>query len=149
MNISLFFIKISKYFISYFVVKSFYSIYVFRVDGALFINLTDDEIPDLGISNKFHLRKLQLILKSYRTRYRLKKERLAQKRGDDDEDDLISEIAPSELSALIAAEDEENDYMSEGEESYEVLKTYNTILDYYHWMLIVYSIECKFGFRSR
>lgn len=117
---------------------------LFRVDGALFINLTDDEIPDLGIGNKFHLRKLQLILKSYRTRYRLKKERLAQKRGDDDEDDLISEIAPSELSALIAAEDEENDYMSEGEESYEVLQYH--VLNYYHWILIIFSIECKFGF---
>ena len=34
-----------------------------RVDGHLFINLSEDDWADLGIVNKFHIRKLQLILK--------------------------------------------------------------------------------------
>ncbi len=97
-----------------------------RVDGNLFINLADEEFHDLGITNKFHLRKLQLILKSYRIRYQRKKDRKAQGLGtgqnqeEEDDEDLISEYSPSELSALIAAEDAQVDHMSEGENSYEV-----------------------------
>ena len=37
-----------------------------RIDGLLFINLTNDDWPDMGIVNKFHAKKLSLILKSYR-----------------------------------------------------------------------------------
>jgi hypothetical protein len=97
-----------------------------KVDGNLFINLSDDDwyvIPrslssyslthsltlthaasfirtyaynlagrtDMGIINKFHRRKLQLYLKSFRTRYENKQNRI----GDDD--DLMSEYAPSEV----------------------------------------------------
>jgi hypothetical protein len=89
------------------------------VNGLLFVNLTDDEIQDLGITNKFHIRKLQLMLKAYRIRYQIRKERRAARGGnrggggggmmgeeeDDDEDELLSEYSPSELSAIIAAED--------------------------------------------
>jgi len=46
------------------------------VDGLLFINLSEDEWPDMGIGNKFHTRKLQLILKSYKVRYQRRKDKI-------------------------------------------------------------------------
>jgi hypothetical protein len=97
-----------------------------RVDGNLFINLTEDEFKDMGILNKFHLRKLQLILKSYRIRYQRKRDRKAQgltggpNPDEEDDEDLISEYSPSELSAILAAEDAQVDHMSEGDNSFEV-----------------------------
>jgi hypothetical protein len=75
---------------------------------------------DLGIRNRFHLRKLQLILKSYRIRYERRKERQSGKGDDDDDEDLLSEYAPSELSAILAAQDAQVDHMSDGEGSDEV-----------------------------
>lgn len=75
-----------------------------RVDGNLFINLTEDDWVDVGIVNKFLIRKLQIILKSYRTRY----QRKLDDSEVDEEDDLLSEYAPSELSDIIAAEDGDN-----------------------------------------
>jgi len=83
------------------------------VDGLLFINLTDDEWVDMGIQNQFHCRKLKLILKAYRTRYQWRKEK-AEVSADDD--DLLSEYSPSELSELLAKEDASNDYYSEDDE---------------------------------
>jgi len=97
------------------------SLFSNRVDGALFVNLSDDEFHDLGITNRFHIRKLQLIMKGYRTRYERRKDRKQQHDPEtEDEDDLISEYAPSELSALIAAENEddstvEDDYSEEND----------------------------------
>lgn len=55
----------------------------------------------MGISNRIHVRKLQLILKSYRLRYQRKRDKIQV----DEEDDLLSDYSPSELSAMIAAED--------------------------------------------
>jgi hypothetical protein len=75
-------------------------LYSNRVDGNLFINLTEDDWGDMNITNKFQKRKLNLILKTFRTRYKMKKNRM-----DDDGDDL-SEYAPSELSDILNAEDE-------------------------------------------
>lgn len=76
----------------------------------LFINLSEAEWTDMGITNRFHIRKLQLIMKSYRIRYQRKKDHMEV----DDDDDLLSEYAPSELSAILAAEDErDDDYSSE------------------------------------
>lgn len=46
------------------------------MDGLLFINLSEDEWPDMGIGNKFHTRKLQLILKSYKVRYQRRKDKI-------------------------------------------------------------------------
>jgi len=40
-----------------------------RIDGNLFINLNENEWIDMGIKNKIHIRKLQLILKPYKSRY--------------------------------------------------------------------------------
>lgn len=79
-----------------------------RVDGLLFINLSDDEWADMGITNKFHIRKLQLILKSYRVRYQRKRDKIE----INEEDDLLSEISPSELSDMINAENQQDDYYS-------------------------------------
>lgn len=88
-----------------------------RVDGLLFVNLSDEEIMDLGITSKFHVRKLQLILKSYRVRYQQKKDRRGGHVEEDEDDDLLSEYSPSELSAIIAQEEAENDMLSNGEGS--------------------------------
>ncbi len=52
----------------------------------------------MGITNKFHRRKLQLYLKPFRTRYENKQNRV------NDEDDLLSEYAPSEVSDVVRAE---------------------------------------------
>lgn len=71
-----------------------------RIDGLLFINLTNEDWPDMGIVNKFHCKKLALILKSYRARY----QRRLEKKKDLDDDDDISDYAPSELSDLLAQE---------------------------------------------
>lgn len=71
-----------------------------RIDGLLFINLTNEDWPDMGIINKFHAKKLSLILKSYRGRY----QRRLEKKRDLDDDDDISDYAPSELSDLLAQE---------------------------------------------
>lgn len=84
-----------------------------RVDGLLFINLSEEEWPDMGITNRFHVRKLQLILKSYRVRYQRRKDKVEV----DEDDDLLSEISPSELSEMIAAEDNMDDQYSSEEES--------------------------------
>ena len=55
------------------------------------------------------MRKLQLIMKAYRTRYQIMKERKANNDDNNDDDELLSEYAPSELSAIIAAEDKDDD----------------------------------------
>lgn len=80
----------------------------------------------MGIANRFHLKKLELIMKGYRIRYQRKKEKKLQQlhskepgapETEEDEDDLISEYAPSELSAIIAAEDNGgDDYTDAGTE---------------------------------
>jgi hypothetical protein len=94
------------------------------VDGALFVNLDDEDIKDMGITNRFHLRKLELILRSYRQRYERRKEQKGAAHGDgveeEEDDELLSEYAPSELSALIAAEDARGDDYSAAEDSEEV-----------------------------
>jgi hypothetical protein len=79
----------------------------------LFINLSDESWGDMGITNRFHVRKLQLILKSYRVRYQRRKDKVEMA----EDDDLLSEISPSELSEMIAAEDHENDAYSSDESS--------------------------------
>lgn len=71
------------------------------MNGELFINLTEEDWEDLGIVNRFHIRKLKLILKAYYVRYQRKKDKVVV----DEEDDLLSEYSPSELSDLIAQED--------------------------------------------
>lgn len=90
------------------------------MDGTLFVNLEDEDFRDMGITNRFHLRKLQLILKSYRIRYQRKKEKRQSSKDapeTEEEEDLLSEYAPSELSALIAAEDNGgDDYSDEASE---------------------------------
>lgn len=99
------------------------SLYNDRVDGALFVNLDDEDIKDMGITNRFHLRKLELILRSYRQRYERRKEQKGAAHGDgveeEEDDELLSEYAPSELSALIAAEDARGDDYSAAEDSEE------------------------------
>lgn len=87
-----------------------------RVDGLLFINLTDDEWEDMGIQNLFHRRKLKLIMKAFRTRYQWKKEKAE---VTEDDDDLLSEYSPSELSELLAKEDASNDYYSDEDDEEE------------------------------
>lgn len=85
-----------------------------RVDGLLFINLNDEDWQDLGITNRVHTRKLQLILKSYRYRYQQFKDKVEV----DDDEDLVSEYSPSELSALIAAEEVDEESDSDDDRSY-------------------------------
>ena len=62
-------------------------------------------------------------MKGYRIRYQRKKEKKLQllhnkeagaPETEDDEDDLISEYAPSELSAIIAAEENGGDDYTDG-----------------------------------
>jgi hypothetical protein len=79
----------------------------------LFINLTDDEWPDMGITNRVHVRKLQLILKAFRIRYQRKRDKIEV----DEDDDVVSEISPSELSDMIMAENNADDDYSSSEES--------------------------------
>ena len=87
-----------------------------RVDGNLFINLADLDWPEMGIELRLHTRKLQLIMKAYRTRY------VRKKAGISDEDaDELSEYSPSELSDLVNAEDasdneSDDDDMDDGED---------------------------------
>ena len=73
------------------------------------MNLEEDDWEDMGIVNKFHVRKLQLIMKAYKTRYQRKKDKIVV----NEDDDLMSEYSTSELSDIIAAEgqisDDEND----------------------------------------
>jgi len=83
-------------------------IYQNRVDGLLFINLADDDWTDMGIVSRFQRRKLQLILKAYRFRYEKKKAR----QEIDEDDELISEYTPSELSDIINQEDVSDDELS-------------------------------------
>lgn len=92
-------------------------LYTNRVDGYLFINLSDDDWKDMGITNKFHIRKLQLIMRQYRYRYQKKK---AMKRGeeeensdDDDEEELMSEYSPSELSDILNQQEVDDDDAAE------------------------------------
>jgi len=48
-------------------------LYSNRVDGYLFVNLQDKDWPDMGITSKFHQRKLQLIMRQFRYRFQKKK----------------------------------------------------------------------------
>lgn len=79
-----------------------------RVDGNLFVNLSSDEYADIGIVNKFHLRKLEIIMRAYQTRYQLKKNRRPGEEYNDD-DELLSDYSPSELSDIIGHEHEDDD----------------------------------------
>lgn len=81
------------------------ALYQNRVDGTLFINLTAEDWPDLGIKNNFHIRKLQLIMKSYKIRYERKKENNMMNQQVNEDDDLLSEYAPSELSEVLYNQD--------------------------------------------
>lgn len=90
-----------------------------RVDGYLFVNLADEDWHDLGIQSKFHTRKLQLSMKAFRTRYENRKARV----GEED-DDLISEYAPSELSDIIRAEEGYKEEVEEEEEEEEEVEAY-------------------------
>jgi hypothetical protein len=65
------------------------------------------------------IRKLQIIMKSYRLRYQKKKER--NNARTDEEDELLSEYSPSELSDIIEAEGwGEDGPPGEGQEEEEV-----------------------------
>lgn len=66
---------------------------VYRVDGLLFVNLTQAERGELGIRNAFHMRKLELIIKAFQTRYGKKKNQILNRKDDDDDDG--SEYTPS------------------------------------------------------
>lgn len=70
-----------------------------KVDGLLFVNLSEAEREELGIHNAFHKRKLAVILRAFQTRYARKKSHYA---GDDDD---LSEYTPSELSGILEHED--------------------------------------------
>ena len=60
----------------------------------------------MGITNRFHIRKLQLILVQYKARYERKREKI--RRGEldleEDEDEIGTEYSPSELSDIIRQE---------------------------------------------
>eukprot|EP01041_Mallomonas_annulata_P007475 gene7475-15301_t len=83
-----------------------------RVDGELFVNMDDSEYADMGIVNRFQLRKLEIIMRSYKARYDDKNNHRTQ--GDDD--DLMSEYAPSELSDIIEHEGFERDDGDDGQD---------------------------------
>ena len=89
-------------------------VYKNRVDGNLFINLTEEDWPDMGITNRFHTRKLQLIMRAFLTRYQRKKDK---EEGGDVE--LMSEYAPSELSDIVKAQDEEGDLDDDDDDDYQ------------------------------
>jgi FK506-binding protein 1 len=78
-------------------------LYQNRVDGNLFLNLSDSDWPDMGIVSRFHTRKLQIIMRAFQSRYERKQARIME------DDDLISEYSASELSDKIAQEDVESD----------------------------------------
>mmetsp|Transcript_22876 Transcript_22876/g.33420 ORF Transcript_22876/g.33420 Transcript_22876/m.33420 type:complete len:412 (-) Transcript_22876:507-1742(-) len=92
-------------------------LYSQRVDGLLFINLAEREWADMGITNRFHIRKLQLIMVQYRARYERKKRKMEE--GEDeyeeDEDEIGTEYSPSELSEIIRQEGM-SESSSEGEQ---------------------------------
>eukprot|EP01039_Chlorochromonas_danica_P001254 gene1254-1366_t len=93
------------------------ALYENRVDGKLFINLNEDEYHDLGIANKFHLRKLELILKAYKVRYAKRRDRqLGREEGEDEDEELMSEYSPSELSAILHEQDRANEAAPESDE---------------------------------
>jgi hypothetical protein len=76
------------------------------VDGLLFINLAEGEWTDMGITNRFHVRKLQLIMVQYRARYERKKKKieLGEDEYDEDEDEIGTEYDPDDLSDMIRQE---------------------------------------------
>ena len=90
-------------------------LYSNRVDGLLFVQLNESEWRDMGITSKFHLRKLTLVMKGYKTKFERK--RAMKDEYDDADDDLVSEYAPSELSDLLAAEDNDVENDSDHESS--------------------------------
>ena len=61
----------------------------FRVDGLLFVNLNESEREEMGIHNRFHKRKLEIILNAFQIRYKRKKS------SQPIEEDDISEYTPS------------------------------------------------------
>jgi hypothetical protein len=79
---------------------------VSRVDGLLFINLAEGEWADMGITNRFHVRKLQLIMVQYRARYERKKKKmeLGEDEYEEDEDEIGTEYDPDDLSDMIRQE---------------------------------------------
>lgn len=63
---------------------------LFRVDGLLFVNLNESERDEMGIHNRFHKRKLAIILNTFQIRYQRKVENVQPA-----EDDDLSEYTPS------------------------------------------------------
>lgn len=83
------------------------------------MNLLDEDWDDIGIRNRIHIKKLQLIMKSYRLRYKHRQARArilengGRDDGDDDDDDL-SDYQPSELSEVLEKmSDSEEDNLDE------------------------------------
>lgn len=104
-----------------------------RVNGELFINLTEEDWEDLGITNRFHIRKLKLILKAFQVRYQRKKDKIVV----DEEDDLLSEYSPSELSDLLAAEDAQAQDEESVDDSIDVCIVF---CDFYVWCLLCFCL---------
>ena len=105
-----------------------------RIDGNLFVNLNEPEYADMGITNKFHLRKLQIIMKAYKRRYKQKKS----KRVIDEEEDLGSEYSPSELSDIIAHEGLENEEGEDDDVRTVHMTTYILLLESSSFFLNLY-----------
>lgn len=85
----------------------------------MFINLAEGEWADMGITNRFHVRKLQLIMVQYRARYDRKKKKIAlgEDEYDEDEDEIGTEYDPDDLSDMIRQEG-----MSESESEEEQVR---------------------------
>lgn len=66
----------------------------------------------MGIVNRFHQRKLQLILKAFRIRYERKKDKISM----DEDEELLSEYSPSELSDILNAEDVSDEDEEDGDD---------------------------------
>mmetsp|Transcript_17203 Transcript_17203/g.28787 ORF Transcript_17203/g.28787 Transcript_17203/m.28787 type:complete len:519 (-) Transcript_17203:140-1696(-) len=101
-------------------------LYQNKVDGLMWLNLDEDAWVDIGIDNKFYMRKMQLIMPQYVRRYQKRLER--QRRGDEDEEedeedeDEGTEYTPSELSDIVRQEgvsDSESDVTEDSEEMSE------------------------------
>jgi hypothetical protein len=66
----------------------------------------DEDWEDMGIRNRIHVKKLQLIMKSFRLRYKHRQSRAHMlenggRSGAEDDEDDFSDYQPSELSDVL------------------------------------------------
>lgn len=88
-----------------------------RVTGLLLLNMDDDDLRELGITKRIHLRTLDVALRKYRRRYH------EQAEADDDDDDAEDEDLSVSSTSSAGKSEEDSGNVHEVADEHDLLPT--------------------------